>query len=296
MHHRQPFAPFKRSALPLALIAALTLLAGCDRAKEAAHSAQEKASAALDAARNVETGKGGSVVTGSAGPDGAKGEAKSLVKCDAPIAVVAVSENPRGYAYATSGRYPNLPESPVPLIRLMLQQSGCFRVVDRFIGLNATKQEIELQNEGLTRKNSTVNPKGKVYESQFTIIPNLVFSEKNAGAAIGGVVSQIPGVGQYAGALSGVKFAEAQITLFVTDNETTEQVIAAEGAARATDMGVGGLIFGRLGGAGGLGWGNTNEGKVVAAAMLDAVNKVATQAQKIVAKEQPPASVQVKKG
>jgi hypothetical protein len=93
-----------------------------------------------------------------------------------------------------------------------------------------------------------------------------------------------------------VKFAEAQITLFVTDNETTEQVIAAEGAARATDMGVGGLIFGRLGGAGGLGWGNTNEGKVVAAAMLDAVNKVATQAQKIVAKEQPPASVQVKKG
>lgn len=266
----------------LIAFAALATLSACDKAAETAGKA-------LDASRNVTTGKGGSVVTGSAGPAGTEGESKQLVKCDAPIAMVAVNENPRGYAYATSGRFPNLPESPVPLIRLMLQQSGCFRVVDRFLGLEATRREVELQNEGLTRKDTTVKPRGKVLESQYAITPNLVFSENNAGAAIGGVVSQIPKVGQYAGVLSGLKFAEAQVTMFVTDNETTEQLIAAEGSARATDIGLGGILIGKLGGAGGLGWGNTNEGKVVAAAMLDAVNKVALQAKKLAAKELPPA-------
>jgi curli biogenesis system outer membrane secretion channel CsgG len=294
---------FPRTLMATALACALTVgvfsLTGCEKAKETAKEttakASEAAGKALDASRNVTIGQGGSVVTGSAGPQGAQGEAKQLVKCDAPIAIVAVNENPRGYAYHTSGRYPNLPESPVPLIRLMLQQSGCFRVVDRFLGLEATRREIDLQKEGLTRDDTTVRPKGKVYESQFAITPNLVFSEKNAGAAIGGVVSQIPKVGQYAGALSGIKFAEAQVTMFVTDNQTTEQVIAAEGSARATDIGIGGLMIGKLGGAGGLGWGNTNEGKVVAAALLDAVNKVAKQAQVLASKELPPVAATVRK-
>ncbi len=278
------------SVLRTTFIAAVIIasLNGCDKAKEVAGNA-------LDASRSVSTGKGGSIVSGSAGPQGAEGEAKQMVKCEAPIAMVAVVENPRGYGYATSGRFPNLPESPVPLIRLMLQQTGCFRVVDRFMGLDATRREIDLQNEGLTRADTTVKPKGKVYESQYAITPNLVFSEKNAGTAIGGVVSHIPKVGQYAGALSGIKFTEAQVTMFVTDNQTTEQVIAAEGSARATDIGLGGLMIGKLGGAGGLGWGNTNEGKVVAAAMLDAVNKVAKQAQLLVAKELPPAVATKKK-
>ena len=55
-------------------------------------------------------------------------------------------------------------------------------------------------------------------------------------------------------------------------------------------QGGGGLadILGKLGGAGGLGWSNTNEGKVVAAAMLDAVNKTTMQAQKLAAKTLPP--------
>lgn len=275
------------TAIPVAVLL-MASIAGCNKVHDTAGKA-------LDASRNVSTGQGGSIATGSAGPTGAQGESKQLVKCDAPIAIVAVNENPRGYAYATSGRFPNLPESPVPLIRLMLQQTGCFRVVDRFLGLEATRREVSLQEEGLTRKDSTVKPKGKVYESQYAITPNLVFSEKNAGAAIGGIVSQIPKVGQYAGALSGLKFAEAQVTMFVTDNETTEQLIAAEGSARATDIGIGGLMIGKLGGAGGLGWGNTNEGKVVAAAMLDAVNKVAMQAKQLAAKEMPPPSVATKK-
>ena len=85
--------------------------------------------------QGTELGGGSSEVTGSAGPAGAKGENKSLVKCDAPVATLALAENPNGYVMSSSY---NLPSSPVPLVRLLAQQSGCFRVVDRSAGLLGT--------------------------------------------------------------------------------------------------------------------------------------------------------------
>jgi curli biogenesis system outer membrane secretion channel CsgG len=239
----------------------------------------------VSACRQVDTGEGGSIVTGSAGPKGNVGENKSLAKCDAPIATVAVMESPRGYIY--TGKYPNLPESPVPLIRLMLQQSGCFRVVDRYLGLNATRGEMDLAKEGLTRPDMELK-KQQVLVAQYAITPNLVFSEENAGDFIGGIMSMIPGLERYSGMASKIKFKEAQVTLFLTDNQTTEQLGATEGAARATDLGAGGFMLGKLGGAGAAGWGNTNEGKVIAAAFLDATNKLVPHARTLAAKQLPP--------
>lgn len=79
----------------------------------------------------TEIGQGGSVVTGSAGPAGAQGAARELLHCDAPVATLALAENPNGYTMHGSHQ---LPASPVPLVRLLAQQSGCFRVVDRAAG------------------------------------------------------------------------------------------------------------------------------------------------------------------
>ena len=98
-------------------------------------------------------GEGGSVVTGSAGPAGAHGAARELVRCDAPVATVALAENPYGY---TVGASYQLPASPVPLVRLLAQQSGCFRVVDRAVGLRGTVQEQELRAQGVLRQGGTV--------------------------------------------------------------------------------------------------------------------------------------------
>ena len=41
-------------------------------------------------------GEGGSIVTGSAGPAGAESAVRELVKCDAPVAALALIENPAG--------------------------------------------------------------------------------------------------------------------------------------------------------------------------------------------------------
>lgn len=238
--------------------------------------------------KKTELGQGGSVVSGSAGPQGAQNAARELVRCDAPVATLALAENPGGYVMGSGG---SLPTSPVPLIKLMAQQSGCFRVVDRSAGLRGTIQEQDLKNSGVLRPNSTV-AKGKGYEAQYTLTPSLTFSEQDAGRGLAGIMAMIPVLRDMAGLIGmaeQVKFKEAQVALLLSDNETTEQVAASTGAARTTDLGVGGLVVGRLGGGAGAGWSNTNEGKVIAAAFLDAHNQLVMQVRALQAKELPPA-------
>ena len=238
--------------------------------------------------KRTELGQGGSVVTGSAGPQGAHNAAKELLRCDAPVATVALAENPHGYTYGAAYQ---LPPSPVPLVKLLAQQSGCFRVVDRGAGLRATVREQELKEAGVLRQQNSTVAKGRGYEAQYTLTPSLTFSEQDAGRGLGGVIAMIPvlrDIAGLAGIVEQVKFKEAQTALLLSDNETTEQVAAATGAARTTDLGVGGLVLGRLGGAAGAGWSNTNEGKVIAAAFLDAHNQLVVQARALQAKELPP--------
>ena len=237
--------------------------------------------------KKTELGQGGSVVTGSAGPQGAQNAARELVRCDAPVATLALAENPNGYVMG--GGY-QLPASPVPLVKLLAQQSGCFRVVDRAAGLRGTLQEQELRESGVLRKNTTV-AKGKGYEAQYTLTPSLTFSEQDAGRGLAGLLGMIPVLRDMAGLIGlaeQVKLKEAQTALLLSDNETTEQVAAATGSARTTDLGVAGIAFGKLGGGAGAGWSNTNEGKVIAAAFLDAHNQLVVQVRALQAKELPP--------
>ena len=257
------------TAIAALLLCSVTVLPGCGKS-------------------GTELGGGSSEVTGSAGPAGANGANQALAKCSSPVATLALVENPRGYVI--SGSY-NLPSSPVPLVRLLAQQSGCFRVVDRSAGLRGTIQEQELKDSGVLRKQGNTVDKGKGYEAQYTLIPNLTFSEQDAGRSVGGVLAHIPVVrdfGAVIGLVEQIKFKEAQVALLLTDNETTEQVAAATGSARTTDLGLGGLAIGGMGGAGGMGWSNTNEGKVIAAAFLDAHNKLVVQARELMAKDLPP--------
>lgn len=238
--------------------------------------------------KGTELGQGGSEISGSAGPQGARNAARSLEKCDAPIATVALVENPRGYVMPYGNG--QLPPTPVPLVKLLAQQSGCFRVVDRNAGLQGTIREGELRDAGVLRKDGTVQ-KGKGYEAQYQLVPSLTFSEMNAGGGLSGIIAMIPvlrDIAGLAGMAEKVKLKEAQTALFLTDTETTEQVAASTGSARATDLGVGGLVLGKLGGGGGAGWSNTNEGKVIAASFLDAHNELVHQLRALQAKQLPP--------
>jgi curli biogenesis system outer membrane secretion channel CsgG len=241
--------------------------------------------------QGVELGQGGSIVSGSGGTAGAKNAAKELQKCDAPVAVVSLVENQGGYVGIGHN---GLPESPLPLVRVIMQQSGCFRIMDRNAGLNATVREQELKDKGVLAADGNVQ-KGKGIMAQYSVVPSLTFSEQDAGRQIGGILAKIPVLNVFAGAAEQVKLKEAQVVLLLTDNETTEQLSSATGAARTTDLGLGGLAIGGGGGMGGMGWSNTNEGKVIAAAFLDAHNQLVTQVRTLAAKQLPP-PVATKKG
>src|SRR4051794_38284607 len=77
-------------------------------------------------------GKGGSMATGSAGPQGAQGANPQLEICDGPKGTIAVVE-PQSHVIANLQRYQL--GSPVGLIRMIIQQSNCFQVVERGVGM-----------------------------------------------------------------------------------------------------------------------------------------------------------------
>ncbi|MEQ1868975.1 MAG: SH3 domain-containing protein [Vicinamibacterales bacterium] len=224
-------------------------------------------SAQLGGITKEKQGKGGSVVKGAAGTDGGIGD-DGLEHCGKPMGAMAVVEPQSEYMMAL-GRY-NL-SSPVSLIRMMIQQSNCFIVVERGQGLRNMQQERDLAGGGQMRSGANIGG-GQMVPADFIMTPAVVFSEGNAGG-IGGALGAFGG--RKAGIIGGgLKFKEAQTSMLVTDARSGVQVAAAEGSTKKADMKLGGGLFGGGGGVAAGGYGNTNEGKIIAAAFMDNYNKV----------------------
>ena len=214
-------------------------------------------------------GKGGSPVTGAAGTSGGSGDA--VQHCDKPMGALAVVE-PQDYIMQSLNRYGL--QSPTSLIRMMVQQSNCFIVVERGIAMQNVMQERDLASSGQLRQGSNMGG-GQMVTADFILTPNVVFQEDNAGGvggALGGVLSRKnPLLGAVAG---GLKFKEAQTSMLLADARSGVQVAAAEGSTRKADLALGGTLLGAYGGGAVGGYGKTNEGKIIAAALLDNYNKV----------------------
>lgn len=222
--------------------------------------------------QQTKLGGGGSMVTGSAGAAGSQGAAPQLTHCASPIGTAALIEqdNPM---LAQAGL-----TSPIPLLRIMMAQSNCFRVVDRGQASQAMQRERAMSAGGDLQSGSNMGA-GQMKAADFLITPNVVFKDANAGGGGLGLGALIPGIG---GAIAGgIKWTnmESQVTLFLTNVRTGEQEAAAEGSASKRDLGFGGLAFGGLVGAGGGAYASTDIGKIVAAAFLDAHNKLVSQVQ-----------------
>ena len=218
---------------------------------------------------DMKKGEGGSVVKGAAGTGGAQGAASDLERCEKPMATVAVVE-PQD-AGASLARY-NL-GSPTGLIRLMVQQSNCFLVVERGAGMQNVMQERALGKSSELRQDSNMGG-GQMATADYIMTPAVVFSEEDAGG-VGGAVGAIGGLfgagGRVLGGLAGgLKFKEAETSMLLADTRSSIQVAAAKGSAKKADFRLGGL----LAGAGGGGDSNTNEGKVIAASFADNYNGI----------------------
>jgi Curli production assembly/transport component CsgG len=220
---------------------------------------------------SMKKGSGGSEVQGSAGPGGSQGDT-GQEKCDKPMGAMAVVE-PQDYVTQELSRYGL--QSPTGLIRMMIQQSNCFLVVERGIGMQNMMQERALQESGELRQSSNMGG-GQMISADFVLTPAVVFQENNAGGVGGALGGLIGGnSGRVLGAVAGgVKFKEAQTSMLVADARSGLQVAAAEGSAKKADLRLGAALFGSSA-AGGLGgYQNTNEGKVLSASLMDNFNNI----------------------
>jgi len=220
-------------------------------------------------------GKGGTVVSGSAGESGgSQGQSAQLPRCDQRLGTIAlVEEQNPGLAQAGL-------TSPIPLLRLMVQQSGCFAVVDRGQAFTRMQEERAIATGGNLQAGSNVGG-GQMAAADYYLTPNIIFQDENAGRAGGGMGALLPGwAGVVAGAIS-VQTLQAEVMLTLTDTRTGIQEIAAQGSAQKKDIGFafggGGLGALPIAGVGGA-YASTDIGKITAAALLDGYAKVVEQA------------------
>lgn len=208
--------------------------------------------------------------SGAAGPDGATGEAKELEKCDKPYGTLAVVE-PQDAVISHLLQYGL--QSPTGLIRMMVQQSSCFVLVERGRAMQNLMQERQLAESGELRRGSNMG-KGQMVTADYVLTPDAVFSSKDSGG-IGGALGGLGLFGAVAGVVAaGLKFKSAQTTMILSDSRTSLQIASATGSAEKTDWGVGGLFAGGAGVGALGGYTNTPEGKVIAASYLDNWNNI----------------------
>ena len=241
-----------RKLTALALAAAALALAGCN------------ATAPKIGDENAKT-----AATGAAGGANAENANSQLEKCAKSMGTIAVVEDQQATWFTTMQSYKL--RSTVPVLRMLIQQSNCFVVVERGAAMQNMQQERALQQSGELRSNSNFG-KGQMVSADYSLNPSITFSEKGTGgvgAALGGL-----GGGLFGAIAGGIKFNDASTMLVLVDNRSGVQLSAAEGSSRNTDFNLFGGLFGGGGGAGVGGFTNTPEGKVITAAFIDSFNQM----------------------
>jgi len=217
-------------------------------------------------------GGSGTVATGSAGGAASQGASSQLERCDETLGTIAVVEDQSAAWYHTLSQYKL--GSTVPVLRMMIQQSNCFVVVERGAAMRNMMQERNLSESGEMREGSSFQ-KGQLVAADYTMSPSITFSQKGtsgAGGALGGLFGQ---AGRLVGAVAGgIKANESSTTLLMIDNRSGVQLAAAEGSAKNYDFNLFGGIFGGGGGGAAGGYTNTPEGKILTAAFMDSYNKL----------------------
>lgn len=218
-------------------------------------------------------GGSGTVAGGSAAGASAEGANSALEKCKETLGTLRIEENTSaGWYTAYSSRYRT--GSTVPALRLLVQQSNCFVIVERGRAMQGVNQERTISRSDEGRAGSNFGG-GQMVAADYTMSPEIILSDKGGSQAKG----LLAGVGGLAGtALSMVAGSmstnEASTMLLLVDNRSSVQISASEGYSKNMDFGLSGWGFGGGTVAGASAFTSTPEGKVLMAAFMDSYNKM----------------------
>jgi curli biogenesis system outer membrane secretion channel CsgG len=170
---------------------------------------------------------------------------------------------------------------PSKLLKVMIQRSGCFNLVDRGTGLNAAERERAIGGNLGLQRGSNVG-QGQIKAADYVLVAEIQGANSNAsGSAVGGVAGGLIG-GRLGGVIGGIRTRkmEANTIVSVTNVRTTETIATEDGYAAKNDIGFaagGGLgFFGGAAGAVGGGYENTDIGRIVTLSFIQAYSKLVT--------------------
>ncbi len=196
--------------------------------------------------------------TSATGGDGSRKEQKAaqLPKCEQPLGTVAlIDKEIPALAEAGLG-------SPNAVVRLMITQSNCFQIID---------------DEAIAQVQAKRGKRARVPQADYFLTPDVLAQNENAGVVDGGLASLLPGrVAQVASGVS-VKFQNAQVAIYLTNGKTGVQIAAATGKATTADAGIDFASASRGRIAAGGAYANTDIGKTISSAFLDAYANLVKQ-------------------
>lgn len=168
--------------------------------------------------------------------------------------------------------------APSTLLKTFVTKSGCFKLVNRGAGMEAIQREQALAGQGNLQRGSNVGA-GQIKAADWLLVADVAGQNQNSGgSAIGGIAGGLFG-GRLGGLAAGIKTSkvEAQTVLSLVNTRTSEEEYNIEGFAKKSDFSWGGGGFVGWGGIGGGAYENTDVGKVVGLAFLDAYRQLVTQ-------------------
>ncbi len=193
-----------------------------------------------------------------------KSTSPAVDRCEKPFGTIAVNE-PDAQVMSSMGQYGL--KSPSDLLRMMIEDSNCFVVVERGSAMKAMQQERQMAASGDLQKNANIG-KGQLQAADCILTPKVVFSQEDSGgdaksSIIGVIGKKIPGLKK-----TDLKFHEALTSLIISDVRTGVQVAAAEGKATSGDLKVSAFGFQSAS------FTSSSEGKVIAESLLKNFNAV----------------------
>lgn len=199
--------------------------------------------------------------------------ANDVPHCDQSLGTVSIEDGDDPNPYTQASLAP-----PSKLLKVLVQRSGCFNLVDRGTGLNAASRERQIGSAlGLQRRSNV--GQGQIRAADYVLIAEIQGANSNvsgsgaAGAAAGLVDRRLGGL------LGGFrsKKLEANTILSITNVRTTETIATAEGYAAKNNLSIaGGGFFAVAAGVGG-GYDNTDIGRIVTLSFIQAYGRLVTQ-------------------
>lgn len=171
--------------------------------------------------------------------------------------------------------------APSTLLKTFISKSGCFKLVNRGAGMEAIQREQALAGGGNLQRGSNVGG-GQIKAADWLLVADVAGQNQNSGgSAVGAIAggllgSRYGGLGALAAGIKTNK-VEAQTVLSLVNTRTSEEEFNIEGFAKKSDVSFGLGGFSGWAGAGGGAYSNTDVGKVVGLAFLDAYRQLVTQ-------------------